>query len=294
MSKSDARIFKTDIRNIDPACEEQFLPVGRKAFALLWERGVRFSGTSILRNQYEIKRQSYGWHLLMYTLDGNGWVRIGENTVTTGKGQLWLCPAGTVHHYGLGGKSWRILWFSLTDASFWSSIQNIGNTVRSTLLGTALLHAMEGILWELRTRGLYSDKAIHLYTEEILLHLERELQLDSNSPETEVLHALQLLFEDVNNHLSQPWTVERLAKASELYVSPTHFSRLCRKHLGRTPMQMVKHMRLEKTEQLLTHTDYSLELISRLVGYESSFSLSAAFKRQYSKCPRDYRANYSL
>lgn len=294
MSKSDMHIFRTDIRNIDPSCQEQFLPLGNKALTLLWERGVRFSGTSILRKQYEIKRPSYGWHLLMYTLGGTGWVRIGNNTVTTGRGKLWICPVGTPHHYGLKGESWRILWFSLADVPFWSSVHKNSSPVRSTSLGNVLLHAMQGILSELRTRELYAHKVIRLHTEEILLYLKRELQLGSDSLDAEILYALRVLFEDVNNQLNQPWTVECLAKASKLYVCPTHFSRLCRKHLGRTPMQIVIQMRMEKTEQLLTHTDYSLEVISRLVGYESSFSLSAAFKSWYLMCPREYRAQYSL
>ena len=81
MSKNDRHIFKTDIRKIHPACLEEFLPVGKKPLALLWERGIKFSGTSILRNQYEIKRRSYSWHLLLYTLDGSGWIRIDDDTM---------------------------------------------------------------------------------------------------------------------------------------------------------------------------------------------------------------------
>jgi AraC-like DNA-binding protein/quercetin dioxygenase-like cupin family protein len=294
MPENDRDIFKTDIRDIDRACQEQFLPTGKRELALLRERGVRFSGTSILKNRYEIKRQSYGWHLLLYTLDGRGWIRIGNDTVVVKEGQLWTCPAGLPHHYGLKGKSWRILWISLKDIPLWSSVHDIGNRVSGTLLGSMLVNAMEGILWEVRTRALYGEKAIHLYTEQILLYLERELQLDSDRSRLELLDKLNVLFENVSNHLSQTWSVAALAKASELYVSPAHFSRLCRKHLGKTPIQIVKQTRLEKTEQLLTHTDYSLELISRLVGYESSFSLSTAFKCRYHKSPREYRGKYSL
>ena len=282
-------IRKKNFHVIAPSCRESFLPINAAPLDLLRKRQVGFSGISLLKNRYEIKRATYPSHLLLYTLAGSGWVRIGEDTIYTKPNQVWICPAGHPHHYGLNSKQWKIIWFGLKEGSEWSAVEEIGSCIRESVSAQMLEHSAAAIIEEFKADRPDSDRAIELNSRLIILHLQRELSMESDPRGKEVLDKLNRLFEQVEERPSFNWTIDGLSKQSQIHVCPVHFSRLCRKHMGQTPMQIVKKKRLEKAKDLLVHTDYSLELISEIVGYQTPFSLSTAFKKHYDISPRQYR-----
>lgn len=93
----------------------------------------------------------------------------------------------------------------------------------------------------------------------------------------------------VHRRLGDPGTVAELAAASSLNVSASHFGRLCVEHLGKTPMQIVACLRMERVAEALRETDDSLGVLPDRMGYATPFALSAAFKKYFGKSPRDYR-----
>lgn len=73
-------------------------------------------------------------------------------------------------------------------------------------------------------------------------------------------------------------------------VSPYHFHRLFREVFGETPNQYLQRKRLERARELLASTERGITEISLDVGFESSTSFSALFRRRYGYSPREYRA----
>ncbi len=294
MRKNSKNIRKTRIRLVSSACYERFLPLTSPSLLFLKQNGIGFSGISVLRDEYEIKRSSYHSHLLVYTLEGSGWIVINGQKQIAQAGQLWICPKGEPHHYGLSSAVWKVFWLSLKDIQPWSVIYQIGNRLKQSVYGDKIFNAMESIFWEFNFRETYSDKAIQLFSEQILLYLERELRLETHIHDQQTIHKLYKLLNKINEQVNFPWTVEQLAEDSELFVSPGHFSRLCLKHLGKAPIKLVIELRMEKAKELLRNTDYSLDSISKLTGYQNPFALSAAFKRHFKCSPRQFRKKFSL
>ena len=72
-------------------------------------------------------------------------------------------------------------------------------------------------------------------------------------------------------------------------VSPYHFHRLFREVFGETPNQYLQRKRLERARELLESTDRRVTEISMDVGFESSTSFSALFRRAFGCSPREYR-----
>jgi len=292
MLKNNKNLRKNNMRIVDPKCREYFLPINTGPLSFLRGKQIGFSGISLLKKRYEIKRPVYHDHLLLYTLEGSGWIRIGNKTIYTKANQVWICPKGNPHHYGIESQSWKIMWLSLKESLLWSPVEDFGNCIKKSVSGKKLEHSAKVILEELKANKANSDKAIDLNSRLIILYLEREFEIEADPHGKEISDKLQQLFERVNDKINHSWTVDELADLSQLYVCPVHFSRLCVKHMGQTPIQIVKKMRLERTKDLLMHTDYSLELISRLVGYQNPFSLSVAFKKYYNLSPRQYRKTH--
>jgi AraC-like DNA-binding protein len=73
-------------------------------------------------------------------------------------------------------------------------------------------------------------------------------------------------------------------------VSPYHFHRLFREVFGKTPSQYLQRKRLERARELLRSTDRGVTEISMDVGFESSTSFSALFRKTFGYSPREYRS----
>jgi AraC family transcriptional regulator len=78
--------------------------------------------------------------------------------------------------------------------------------------------------------------------------------------------------------------------ANAACVSPYHFHRLFHEVFRETPNQYLQRRRLERARELLKNTDRGVTEISLDVGFESSSSFSALFRRTFGYSPREYRA----
>ncbi|MCB1227914.1 MAG: helix-turn-helix transcriptional regulator, partial [Verrucomicrobiales bacterium] len=84
-----------------------------------------------------------------------------------------------------------------------------------------------------------------------------------------------------------PWTLEELAAIC--HCSPEHLRRLCQRELGRSPMQHLTCLRMEKARTLLESTDDKLEVVAESVGYANGAIFSRVFRRWVGLAPGEYR-----
>jgi transcriptional regulator GlxA family with amidase domain len=98
---------------------------------------------------------------------------------------------------------------------------------------------------------------------------------------------LQMLWKRVVAHLDDHWTLPRLAR--EAGYSNEHLRRLCRRQLGRSPMQQVTYMRMHRAAELLATSPLTLEAIASQVGYQNPFVFSNAFTKWIGWRPSEYR-----
>jgi AraC family cel operon transcriptional repressor len=71
--------------------------------------------------------------------------------------------------------------------------------------------------------------------------------------------------------------------------SPEYVSRACRKHLGKTPSQLVNDIRLEHAAMLLVTTSTPIIEICQECGFESLSYFYHRFKEHYATSPADFR-----
>jgi transcriptional regulator GlxA family with amidase domain len=64
---------------------------------------------------------------------------------------------------------------------------------------------------------------------------------------------------------------------------------MCRKQLGRSPMQHLTFLRMQRARHLLSVTDDKIEVIARAVGFKSVFSFSNIFKKWIGWRPSEQR-----
>ncbi len=95
------------------------------------------------------------------------------------------------------------------------------------------------------------------------------------------------LWDRVGRALHAEWKLGALAV--EARMSSEHLRRICRRELGRTPMEHVTYMRIQRAQELLQATDDKLDAIAPQVGYHTSDVFIRAFVRCVGMTPSQYR-----
>lgn len=95
------------------------------------------------------------------------------------------------------------------------------------------------------------------------------------------------LWDQIGLELDADWKLPSLAQRAR--VSAEHLRRLCRRELGRTPMEHLTYMRIQRAQELLETTGDKLETIALQVGYRSATVFSRAFTRCVGLMPSEYR-----
>ncbi len=93
--------------------------------------------------------------------------------------------------------------------------------------------------------------------------------------------------EYLNQHFSQDLDLKALA-AIEHY-NPRYYSEWFKRVMKVSPSDYIRKLRLEKAQELLTNSDYSIMQIAHIVGYRHNSSLTRAFKEELRMTPAEYR-----
>jgi AraC-like DNA-binding protein len=253
--------------------------------------GIGDVGEADISDTYVILRTAgYFEHLVVITLAGEGWLHSDHKNYVLDKGSIWISPAGTSQEYGIRGDHWHILWITLSPNKLWNIIDDIGTTVRPSLLGTKFQTIFSMLYEALHKEDYYKIDEIEALCSLFLVFVNRELPVFSKSPREQELRAsFQQLFSIVNRELDKEWTLSMLQKhMSQSYVED-YFVRLCKQYYGKPPMQVVKELRMKRAWELVCHTLLTMYTIAERVGYTNPYAFSTAFKKYWNIAPSEAR-----
>lgn len=80
--------------------------------------------------------------------------------------------------------------------------------------------------------------------------------------------------------------------ASELKYAPDYLTRIFKKHTGKTTLEYINGVRLQKAKSLLLNTDLSVSQIAYSVGFADEKYFMRLFKREESVTPTQYRMSH--
>lgn len=98
---------------------------------------------------------------------------------------------------------------------------------------------------------------------------------------------LQEICDHINSNYSQSYTLAEMAEKSHSSVS--HFSIQFKKYTGKTLVEYINHVRIEKSKELLLEPDLKVYDVAELVGYETLTYFNRVFKRIVGVSPSDYK-----
>ena len=83
-----------------------------------------------------------------------------------------------------------------------------------------------------------------------------------------------------------------MAVSNHANVSLSYFSQIFKEETGKTFVEYLTEVRMDKAKELLRSTDRMLYEIAEQVGYENPAYFTVAFKKQVGLSPRDYRKQF--
>jgi len=89
----------------------------------------------------------------------------------------------------------------------------------------------------------------------------------------------------------KPLTIEDVAQ--QLFVSPSHLSRLFREQLDCTVNDYLTRVRIEKAVEIISKPEYSIEQVARAVGFQSQSYFAKVFRKYLGVTPLVYRNSLS-
>lgn len=139
---------------------------------------------------------------------------------------------------------------------------------------------------------------IRLQLIELLLILSRiynEMQLNiqhESLNKTENQKLVQRISGYLTRNYAQKITIANLCKLFS--ISPRHLSRLFKKETGRTVIDMLHEIRIDKAKTLLLETDYKVIEVALNIGYDDPSYFSKLFQRVVGCSPRTYKKTATM
>jgi AraC-like DNA-binding protein len=238
-------------------------------------------GVADASDPYAMVRTDLPGGYFLACFGGEGRILLDGRWQRCRAGQACLAPAHVLHAFhAVPGRRWQFAWVRYDEGAGLGPLGAAGAPVLAAFHSAAFRCAVEGLIAE--QSGSASPAALHHWLELVQGYVARFAQ------PWHVEDRLTRLWEAVAAEPGHPWTLTELARRA--HCSGEHLRRLCRRQLGRSPMQHVTHLRIRHGADLLTETDHKLEVIADLIGYANPFVFSNTFKRWTGWRPSDYRA----
>ncbi|MGE9269330.1 MAG: AraC family transcriptional regulator, partial [Verrucomicrobiales bacterium] len=253
---------------------------GQPVCPLLAQHHIAHVGVMNARSPFRITRNDQSGTFLLSCIQGRGRVLADGGWHEVSAGQTCLLPPFARNAFGcLLDEPWQFVWVRYLESRERSPVLSANSPVFSRHPNEPLLHAITGLWAESASQS--SPAHMQIWCDLIQAYVMRFAQPHHGDPR------LWKLWKKVETRIDWKWSLTELAH--EACVSEEHLRRLCRKELGRSPMQHVTFLRMKRAAHLLATTDEKVETVCREVGYENPFTFSNTFKKWAGRRPSEHR-----
>lgn len=233
-------------------------------------------------------------YILNLTIKGAGTVLHGDDSFDVEEGDLVLFPSGVPHYYHRkeGCEEWHHRWIYFRPRAYWNNRLKWQECIHGVFYTKGIHIEDQAAIDTLFQQIEELSKSDDMYTDELTLNLLEQILIrcKMNQPflikkrvdprVTEVLNYM-------SSHLNEEFSNEQLAEL--ICLSPSRLGHLFRDEVGMTITQWRDDQRISRAKQLLVTSNYSINQISRLIGYSDPLYFSRVFKNKAGLSPKLYR-----
>lgn len=242
---------------------------------------IAWLGIDTVHSPYSRVRLAPSGSFFLACLEGEGRIWLEGRWERVTAGAVCLAPPRALNAFhAVAGRSWRFAWVRYEEPPWTRPLVGANSPLRLRQGAHELGRTIAGLRaeWE----GGRDAALIHHWVSLIHGSAQRIARPWQGSSRIADLWAA------VARGLAKDWKLSTLA--AECSLSAEHLRRVCRRELGRTPMEHVTYMRIQAAKELLERTDEKLEAVAPRVGYRSAVVFSRAFARYVGLTPSQYRS----
>lgn len=131
------------------------------------------------------------------------------------------------------------------------------------------------------------EEMLELLLRHLLIIFERELKREHVLKNEYLDKEMDIATSYFNENYNRNINIEEYASSRGMSVS--WFIRNFKKYTGQTPMQFIVSLRINNAQLLLETTEYSINQIASIVGYDNQLYFSRLFHKQKGVSPMQYR-----
>ncbi|MEO6734662.1 MAG: AraC family transcriptional regulator [Ferruginibacter sp.] len=244
--------------------------------------------------KFHYRKRSVGisQHILIYCVDGKGWLELDGQEFEVKSGQYLIVPAGVVHRYGSDeADAWSIYWLHYKGSA--SDQYTSLLTKERTKYVNSVTYSDERILlfnsmYTTLEKGYSTDNlgSINMCLWYFLSSLCYDDIFHAPYNKTEK-DAIELSIEFMQQNIEQTLTLKQLA--AEAHISPSHYAALFKKKTGYPPLEYFNHIKIQKACQYLHFTNLQVKEIAYKLGISDPYYFSRFFSKIMGMSPVDYR-----
>lgn len=244
--------------------------------------------------KFHYRKRSAGisQHILIYCINGKGWLKLDDQEYEVKSGQYLVVPAGTVHQYGSDeANPWTIYWLHFKGASAGDLMLQLTKNKTKFVVPINFSEERTRLFDSLYTRlesGYSADNLGYInmslwyflssFCYDDLFHLP------SNKAEKD---AIDLSIEFMQQNIEQSLSLRELA--AEAHISPSHYAALFKKKTGYPPLEYFNHIKVQKACQYLHFTNLQIKEIAYKLGICDPYYFSRFFSNIMGLSPLEYR-----
>jgi len=260
----------------------RFLPMHHPQMKALYKEHIISTGIDNRQPHSQWGEKSSQTHLYFFILEGE--LKVKQNNILVRAGQQLCVPSQFDKFFTAGDNITKFIWVHFSEKFNGMPSENSIKVIES-VHNTLIYSLMESLLLESISITQHSNLSIPHLTR-LFCHYVIEKPKLSSANHTEE-NNLNALWNRVSNTLDDHWSVPKLSK--EMHMSESNFHRLVLKFQNKSPMQIIKEMRMERASSLLLTTQHSLQKLAQLVGYNNVYAFSDAFLKYSGMRPGRFR-----
>lgn len=251
------------------------------------------AGTRVALPQDVPIRKRFHQHVFVHTIAGQGLIEVRGQRFVAPKGMsIWLDTAQAYEHRCAPDTAeWRYLWMGV-DGHGLDELYAFLNVQQSPLFepsdGEAARAAFRSVIGSLDDRSSATDALVSAAIAGLLANLSAPRLAGAARTDDPALHdRLTAVLGAVRRDLARPWAIDDLAALAHL--SPSQLFRRFRDTIGTTPMDWLRHERINQAKRLLVEPGAKVSAVAAHCGYPDPYHFSRDFRRLTGYTPTKFR-----
>jgi len=226
-------------------------------------------------------------HVLIYCVDGYGWLRLQDRQLKVNPGDVFICPAGMIHNYGADEKDpWTKYWIHFRGSNADEYMKLMGLSISSPMkhIGTNIkIVSWIQEIFNILRKGYTQSNLFYAtsYLINIFTYINSE-SLTANDG-VDIEKVISYMLENINSVVG----LEQLSEYAR--ISKYHFIRIFKEKTGYTPLDYFMRLKIQKACELLSSPDLKISSVSAELAFSSPYYFSTVFKKITGKSPQNYR-----